>query len=59
LPFYDLHTDPKEEYPLDSGGRKYLGALARRSDPLDHAASLKKEPLIKPGTPDPYTPPKP
>ena len=26
---------------------------------VDHLASLKKEPPIRPGTPDPYTPPKP
>ena len=25
---------------------------------VEHAASLKKEPPIKPGTPDPYEPPK-
>jgi hypothetical protein len=25
---------------------------------VDHAVALKKEPPIRPGTPDPYTPPK-
>jgi arylsulfatase A-like enzyme len=56
--FYDLYTDPKEEHPLDprwienSWVRWPAGQVL-----VDHAASLKKEPSIRPGTPDPYTPP--
>ena len=54
---YDLNTDPKEATPLVSNwyhsGRirwpagKYV---------VEHAVSLKKEPPIRPGTPDPYMP---
>jgi arylsulfatase len=54
---YDLHTDPKEATPLISNwyhsgwirwpAGKYV---------VEHAASLKKEPPIRPGTPDPYKP---
>ena len=53
--FYDLHTDPKEENPIHSQwfhngwirwpAGEYL---------VQHIASLKKEPPIRPGTPDPY-----
>ncbi len=55
--FYDLHTDPKEEHPMDprfienSWIRWPAGQVL-----VDHIASLKKEPPIRPGTPDPYTP---
>ena len=57
--FFDLLTDPKEEHPLDprwienSWVRWPAGQVL-----VDHAASLKKEPPIRPGTPDPYQPPK-
>lgn len=55
--FYDLHTDPKEEHPLDprwienSWVRWPAGQVL-----VDHASSFKKEPPIHPGTPDPYIP---
>ncbi|NEO81798.1 arylsulfatase [Moorena sp. SIO4G3] len=55
--FFDLHTDPKEEYPLDPNWihltwmRWPAGQVL-----LDHTASLEKEPPIPPGTPDPYIP---
>ncbi|MGI9353432.1 MAG: arylsulfatase [Rhizobiaceae bacterium] len=54
---YDLHVDPKEATPLNAKwyeigwirwpAGKYL---------VDHLASLKKEPPIRPGTRDPYQP---
>jgi arylsulfatase A-like enzyme len=54
---YDLHVDPKEEAPLTSNwyhvgwvrwpASKYL---------VQHLGTLKAEPPIKPGTPDPYLP---
>ncbi|MFA9562674.1 MAG: sulfatase-like hydrolase/transferase, partial [Nitrospirota bacterium] len=55
--FYDLHTDPKEEYPIDprwieNGWVRWpVGQVL-----VDHAASLQKEPPIRPGTLDPYKP---
>jgi arylsulfatase A-like enzyme len=54
---YDLHTDPKEEYPVDprwieNGWVRWPAGQVL----VDHAASLQKEPPIRPGTPDPYKP---
>ena len=57
--FYDLYVDPKEERPLDPGVPENLWVRYPASQVLlDHMASLKKEPPIRPGTPDPYLPPK-
>lgn len=55
--FFDLHTDPKEEYPLDPRWIE-LGWIRWPAGQVlsDHAASLQKEPPIKPGTSDPYRP---
>ena len=55
--FFDLYTDPKEEHPLDprwieNGWVRWPAGQVL----VDHAVSLKKEPPIPPGTPDPYTP---
>jgi arylsulfatase A-like enzyme len=55
--FFDLLTDPKEEHPLDprwieNGWVRWPAGQAL----VDHAASLQKEPPIRPGTPDPYMP---
>ena len=54
---FDLYTDPKEEYPAT------LTPIAWVVDPMmkiinNFETSLVKYPLIKPGTPDPYTAPK-
>ena len=54
---YDLHTDPKEENPLNS--RWYYSGWIRWPAGeylVDHMVSLKKEPPIRPGTLDPYVP---
>jgi arylsulfatase len=54
---YDLHTDPKEATPLNS--QWYHNGWIRWPAGqvlVDHLASLRKEPPIRPGTPDPYTP---
>jgi len=54
---YDLHTDPKEETPLNS--QWYHNGWIRwpAGDYLvKHLASFQKEPPIRPGTPDPYEP---
>ena len=55
--WFDLQTDPKEENPLDprwveNGWVRWPVGQAL----TDHKASLKKEPPIPPGTPDPYVP---
>ncbi len=55
--WYDLHTDPKEEHPLDPQFVENLWVRWPAGQALvDHRASLKKEPPIPPGTPDPYRP---
>jgi arylsulfatase len=55
--FYNLHTDPKEEFPAAPSVTENLWIRYPASKVLlDHAASLKKEPPIRPGTPDPYVP---
>ena len=55
--FYNLFTDPKEEYPLlpDSLGNLWVRWPAGQVL-TDHAASLKKETPVPPGAPDPYLP---
>lgn len=54
---YDLYVDPKEEHPVDPRLVQDLWVRFPLSQVLlDHAASLKKEPPIPPGTPDPYSP---
>jgi len=56
--WYDLHTDPKEEYPLDPRFIENLWVRWPTAQVLsEHQASLRREPPIRPGTPDPYTPP--
>jgi hypothetical protein len=55
--FYDLYVDPKEEYPLDPRVIENLWVRYPISQILlEHIVSLKKEPPIRPGTPDPYDP---
>ncbi len=55
--FFDLHTDPKEMYPLSP---KWIEATWMRWPAgqvlSDHIETLQTEPPIRPGTPDPYTP---
>ena len=56
----DLHTDMKEEYPIEDG-RWIENAWIRWPAGqvlLDHQKSLLEEPPIRPGTPDPYQPSK-
>jgi arylsulfatase len=58
--FIDLHTDMKEEYPMEDS-RWIENAWVRWPAGqvlLDHAKSLQEEPAIRPGTPDPYKPSK-
>ena len=57
--FYNLLTDPKEEYPLlpDSLGNLWVRWPAGQIL-TEHLASLKKEPPVPAGIPDPYVPSK-
>ena len=55
--FFNLYTDPKEEYPLlpDSLGNLWVRWPAGQVL-TDHLASLKEEPPVPPGAEDPYSP---
>jgi arylsulfatase len=55
--FYDLYVDPKEEHPLDPRVPENLWVRYPMTQVLlDYMISLKKEPPIPAGTPDPYVP---
>lgn len=55
--FFDLLVDPKEDHPTDPRLVQDLWVRFPLTKALsDHLASLKKEPPIPPGTPDPYVP---
>ena len=55
--FYNLHTDPKEEYPLTYQTLENLWVRWPAGQVLtDHLASLQEEPPVPPGAQDPYTP---
>ncbi len=57
--FFNLYNDPKEEYPLTKATAGHFWVRWPMAEHLKaHFTSLEKEPAIKPGTPDPYTPPK-
>ncbi len=57
--FFNLYKDPKEEYPLTKATAGHFWVRWPMAESLKaHEASLKKEPPIKSGSPDPYTPPK-
>jgi len=55
--FINLHLDPTEEHPLTYETEHLWVRFPCVQRLLDHLASLRKYPPIKPGTPDPYTPP--
>jgi arylsulfatase len=57
--FYNLYSDPKEEYPLTKATAGHFWVRWPIGEILTkHANSLKEEPPIAPGTPDPYQPPR-
>jgi arylsulfatase len=57
--FFNLYNDPKEEYPLTKATAGHFWVRWPMAEHLKaHFTSLGKEPPIKSGTPDPYTPPK-
>jgi arylsulfatase len=56
--FYDLYVDPSEKHALEPRVWETFWVRWPAGQILvDHMASLRKEPPIKPGTPDPYVPP--
>jgi arylsulfatase len=54
--FYNLLQDPKEMHPLRLAPANLWIRYPASQVLIDHAVSLKKEPPIPEGTPDPYTP---
>jgi arylsulfatase len=54
--FYNLLQDPKEERPVRLAPANLWVRYPASQVLIDHAVSLKKEPPIPEGTPDPYTP---
>jgi len=56
--FYNLHLDPREEHPTLNAPPNFWVRYPASQVLVEHAKSLRAEPPIKPGTPDPYSPPK-
>jgi arylsulfatase len=54
--FYNLHLDPREEHPVLNGPPNFWVRYPASQALLNHIATLRKEPPIPPGTPDPYVP---
>jgi len=55
--FFNLYSDPKEEYPLTKATAGHFWVRWPMGEILtEHAQSLQQEPPIQPGTPDPYSP---
>jgi arylsulfatase len=54
--FYNLLLDPKEEYPVLHAPPNFWVRYPAGQVLVDHAKSLREEPPIPPGTPDPYIP---
>jgi arylsulfatase len=53
---YNLHLDPKEQFPMQEVEKDLWVRYPASQALMDHLATFKKEPAIKPGTPDPYRP---
>jgi arylsulfatase len=57
--FYNLYTDPKELHPVTMKTPEHFWVRWPMAKIMsEHLKSLKAEPPIKPGTPDPYVPAK-
>lgn len=54
--FYNLYLDPKEEHWLNYAKENLWVRWPMGKVLTEHILSLRKEPPIRPGTPDPYTP---
>ena len=58
--FFNLYSDPKEEYPLTKATAGHFWVRWPMGELLtEHTLSLQQEPSIQAGTPDPYSPPRP
>jgi arylsulfatase A-like enzyme len=57
--FYNLHLDPREEQPVLNAPPNFWVRYPAGQALVEHALSLQQEPPIRPGTPDPYSPPDP
>jgi arylsulfatase A-like enzyme len=53
---YNLHLDPREEHWLNYGPENLWVRWPMGQVLADHALSLREEPPIPPGTPEPYVP---
>jgi len=56
---FNLYLDPKEEHALSYGWENGWVRWPAGKILTDHLKSLHQYPPIRPGTPDPYTPPPP
>jgi arylsulfatase len=54
--FYNLLLDPKEEHPVLHAPPNFWVRYPAGQVLVDHMASFQREPVIPPGTPDPYEP---
>jgi arylsulfatase len=54
--FYNLHLDPKEEYPILNAPANFWVRYPAGDALFEHVVSLQREPPIPPLTPDPYEP---
>jgi len=55
--FYNLHLDPKEQFPMQEAEKSLWVRYPASQALIEHVKTFQQEPAIKPGTPDPYTPP--
>ena len=56
--FYNLHLDPKEQFPMQEAEKSFWVRYPASQVLVDHIGTFQKEPPIPPGTPDPYSPKK-
>ena len=54
--FYNLHLDPKEQFPMQESEKSLWVRYPASQALLEHLATFREEPAIPPGTPDPYKP---
>ena len=53
---YNLYKDPKEQFPMQEAEKDLWGRYPASQALIEHVASLRKEPPIPLGQPDPYVP---
>ena len=54
--FYNLHLDPKEEFPMQEAEKSLWVRYPASQALVEHLTTFKAEPAIPPGTQDPYRP---